>query len=184
MDSLLLGRTVDAPLNDHGLREAEAMACGLESLSDPLIDTSPRQRARQTAAAIAARTGAEIVTSPAIDEVDFGAWSGQTFAQLSDDPGWRHWNDQRASAATPAGERVDDICTRALEHFRRLRTAFPARPIVIVTHAEVIRTVLLHWLGAPAESYQRLVISPASVTRVRLGEWGVSIECINQRVPS
>jgi probable phosphoglycerate mutase len=181
---MLLGRTVDASLDTSGLREATAMARALESIPDPLIDTSPRQRARQTAAAIAARSGAEIVISSALDEVDFGAWSGRSFAELADDPSWRQWNEQRASAATPAGERIADVCARVLEHLRRMQDAFPSRPIIVVTHAEVIRTALLHWLGAPVESYHRLLISPASVTRVRLGEWGVRIESINQRVPS
>jgi broad specificity phosphatase PhoE len=184
MDSILLGRTVDAALDTCGLREAAAMARSLASVSDPLIETSPRQRARQTAAAIAAHTGAEVATSPAIDEVDFGGWSGQTFAQLHEDPGWQTWNRQRASAATPAGERIEDVRTRTLEHLGRLQRAFPERPIILVTHAEIIRTVLLHWLGAPIDSYQRLVISPASLTRVRLGEHAVSIESINQRVAS
>jgi broad specificity phosphatase PhoE len=62
-----------------------------------------------------------------------------------------------------------------------LQDAFPGRPIVIVTHAEVIRSVILHWLEAPIDGYGRLVISPASLTRVSVGDWGVRIDGINQR---
>jgi probable phosphoglycerate mutase len=126
-------------------------------------------------------TDAAIVTSHDVDEVDFGEWSGRTFLQLADDPNWRRWNKQRSSACTPAGESIADIQTRVLRHLRRLQEEFPGRLIVIVTHAEVIRAVVLHWLEASVDGYYRLVISPASWTRVSIGDWGVRIDGINQQ---
>jgi broad specificity phosphatase PhoE len=146
-----------------------------------LIVASPRRRAQQTAAAIAAVTDAETVIAHDIDEVDFGEWSGRTFVQLADDPGWRRWNEQRSSARTPAGESITDIQVRVLRHLHRLQEEYPGRSIVIVTHAEVIRAVVLHWLEASVDGYYRLVISPASWTRVSIGDWGVRIDGINQQ---
>src|SRR5688572_27333093 len=95
MDEMLLGRTVDAPLTELGLREAEAMAHALQPREETLIVVSPRRRAQQTAKAIAARCQGEPVTSLAIDELDFGHWSGRTFSELAQDPAWRRWNEQR-----------------------------------------------------------------------------------------
>lgn len=181
MDEILLGRTVDAPLSEIGLRESEALARTLVPAQGSLIVASPRMRAQQTAASIASHYHAELDTSVAIDELDFGRWSGQTFAELAHDPDWRRWNGQRDVAATPAGERISDVRARVLEHLHRFCEAFPGRPMVLVTHAEVIRTVLLHWLQAPADAYRRLAISPASISRVSLGDAGVRIEGINQR---
>jgi broad specificity phosphatase PhoE len=181
MDDVLLGRTVDSPLDARGMQQAAAMARALSSHRELLIVASPRRRAQQTAAAIAAMTDAEIVTSHDIDEVDFGEWSGRTFAQLADDPDWRRWNEQRSSARTPAGESIADIQSRALRHLRQLREDYPGRLIVIVTHAEVIRAVVLHWLKASVDGYYRLIISPASWTRVSIGDWGVRIDGINQQ---
>ncbi|HEY0938684.1 MAG TPA: histidine phosphatase family protein [Steroidobacter sp.] len=182
MDEMLLGRTVDAPLDAQGVRQAEATASALRHRDDLLIMASPRRRARQTAAAIAALTGGEVVSSDAIDEIDFGPWSGQTFAQLAGDAGWRYWNEHRSSAATPSGERIADVQARMLRQLNRWREDFPGRVIAIVTHAEVIRAVLMHWLDAPIDGYGRLAIDPASYSTVSLGDWGVRIEGINQRV--
>jgi broad specificity phosphatase PhoE len=182
MDELLLGRTVDLPLDLRGMQQATAMASALRSRDDLLVMTSPRQRTQQTAAAIAAANGCEVVSSYAIDELDFGHWSGRTFMQLADDADWRHWNEHRGSAATPAGERMADVQARVLQQLQRLRDAFPGRAIAIVTHAEVIRAALMHWLGAPLDGYHRLAIHPASCSTVSLGDWGVRIEGINQRV--
>jgi broad specificity phosphatase PhoE len=182
MDDVLLGRTVDSPLDARGMQQAAAMARALSSHRELLIVASPRRRAQQTAAAIAAMTDAETVTSHDVDEVDFGEWSGRTFAQLADDPDWRRWNEQRGSARTPAGESIADIQMRALRHLRQLRQDYPGRLIVVVTHAEVIRAVVLHWLEASVDGYYRLIISPASWTRVSIGDWGVRIDGINQQV--
>ena len=126
-------------------------------------------------------TDAEIVTSRDVDEVDFGHWSGRTFVQLADDPGWRSWNEQRSTARTPAGESIADILARVLRHLRELQDEHPGRFIVIVTHAEVIRAVVLHWLDASIDGYHRLAISPASWTLVSIGDWGVRIDGINQQ---
>lgn len=181
MDEMLLGRTVDAPLDARGMQQAAAMARALSSDRELLIVASPRRRAQQTAAAVAAITDAEIVTSHDIDEVDFGEWSGRTFVQLADDPSWRKWNEKRSSARTPAGESIADIQTRALRQLRQLQTQYPGRLIIVVTHAEVIRAVVLHWLEASVDGYYRLTVSPASWTRVSIGDWGVRIDGINQQ---
>lgn len=181
MDEMLLGRTVDAPLAEVGLREAEAMACALGLFHQALIVASPRRRAQQTAAAIATRYRAELVTSFSIDELDFGRWSGQTFTELAHDPDWRRWNEQRNLAATPAGERISDVQARVLRHLQQLRETFPGRPMVLVSHAEVIRAALLHWLQAPVDAYRRLTISPASMSHVSLSDGGPRIDSINLR---
>ncbi|WP_116809155.1 histidine phosphatase family protein [Steroidobacter cummioxidans] len=183
MDEMLLGRTVDAPLAALGLREAEAMTCMLAPPQEILLVASPRRRAQQTAAAIAARSQCEFVTACDIDELDFGHWSGQTFSELDQDPAWRRWNEQRDTAATPAGERIADVQERVLHHLHQLREAFPGRPMILVTHGEVIRAALLHWLQAPADAYRRLAISPASVSRVSLSDRGPRIDGINHRAP-
>jgi broad specificity phosphatase PhoE len=184
MDEMLLGRTIDSPLDARGMQQAEAMARVIDSRRELLIVASPRRRAQQTAAAIAAKTGADIVTSHDIDELDFGHWSGRTFVQLAEDPSWRHWNEQRSCASTPAGDRIADVQARVLRHLHRLQDAFPGRPIAIVSHAEVIRSVVLHWLEAPIDGYHRLAIHPASMTRVTMGAWGVRIDGINQQAPA
>lgn len=180
MDKVLLGRTVDSSLDARGLQQAAALARAIDPNENLLVIASPRRRAQMTAAAMAARTQDDVVTSFEIDELDFGHWSGRTFEELADDPCWRRWNEQRSLAETPAGECIHGVQLRVLRHLRQLQDAFPGRPIALVTHAEVIRAVILHWLEAPIDVYHRLAIDPASLTRVSIGASGVRINCINQ----
>lgn len=163
-DRTLLGRTLDAPLDEHGERQARALAERLRDERPLCIETSPRLRARQTAAAIAAVTRAELGTCAALDEIDFGDWSGRDFDDLAHDLRWRRWNSEREHARTPAGESIVGVQAR-LSHLLRTRArCFPGATLVLVTHAEIIRSVLLYALGAPACAYQAIDIAPASLT--------------------
>jgi probable phosphoglycerate mutase len=163
-DSVLLGRTLDAPLDDRGRRQAAAVAERLSSERPALIESSPRRRTRETAEAIAAVTGVDVQTSPELDEVDFGAWGGRRFDDLQRDPAWREWNTNRAAAFTPAGDGIAAVQLRITNHLRRVARAFPRATVIIVSHAEPIRAALLAYLGWPPDDWHRLSIEPASVT--------------------
>jgi broad specificity phosphatase PhoE len=182
MASTLLGRAIDAPLDANGQAQAQALAGALRTRGTPMIEASPRLRTQQTAAAIAAHIGTSVSIVAELDEVNFGAWAGRTFAELASDPDWRRWNSRRSDAATPAGERISHVQMRLLEHLRRLCAAFPGRSVILVTHAEVIRSILLHWLDASLDAYDRLEIAPASWTRIEMDRERVLIDGINRRV--
>ena len=165
---VLLGRAIDAPLDARGVREAAAVAGRLAGERAAVIEASPRRRTQQTAQAIAAKLGLPVTTSPALDELDFGRWAGRRFDELAADAAWRAWNERRASAATPAGDDVAAVQARITAHLRRLARAFPAATVVLVTHAEVIRAAVLHYLGRSADRWHELSIEPASVKTLRL----------------
>lgn len=182
MDELLLGRSVDAHLNALGERQARSLGDRLSSVTDMVCECSPRRRARQTAAAIAASAKCEVITALVLDEMDFGAWSGRSFTELQEDPQWRHWNAHRSSAQTPAGDSVQAVQVRVMQHLRRLQDSFPRRTIVLVTHAEIIRATVLHCLRAPIDSHARLAIGPASLTTLTLDGTGVRVDGVNERL--
>jgi broad specificity phosphatase PhoE len=118
----------------------------------------------QTARAVADAAGCEVQPSAAIDEVDFGAWSGRPFAELEGVPGWRRWNAERERARTPAGDGIAAVQERALGLVAALAHTAGDASLVLVTHAEVIRSLVLHALGAPAGDYLAIDVPPASVT--------------------
>lgn len=180
MDSVLFGRAVDASLDEHGMQQAEALAQSLASERDPLIEASPRRRTQQTAAAIAARHAGEVHTSAQIDEIDFGRWSGCSFESLQSDPQWRLWNEQRSQARTPAGASIADVQMRALHHLHELAQSHPSRCIVVVTHAEIIRTLVMYWLEIPLDRYDRVEIRPASLTTVNMDERTARVDAMNE----
>jgi broad specificity phosphatase PhoE len=182
MDELLFGRSIDPPLDENGERQALATAERLARESDPLIEASPRQRTLQTARAIAALTHAEVVTTNDLDEVDFGRWGGQPFFALAHDPQWHEWNAYRETATTPAGDSIPRIQARVARHLHRLLAAFPTRTIVLVTHAEIIRSTLLWVLRMPASAYDRIEVSPSSISTLLWRNGSFTVSTINERV--
>src|SRR5688572_5962698 len=84
-DNVLLGRVVDAPLDEHGRAQCRRLARHFSARQTCRVESSPRLRTRQTAEAIARALSIEPCMDAALDEIDFGAWSGRSFAELEDD---------------------------------------------------------------------------------------------------
>lgn len=181
MDSVLLGRSIDQPLNLRGEGQARGLARRLLAFSELTIHSSPRRRARHTAGIIASQRESAVTIAPLMDEVDFGSWSGRTFVELAEDPHWRRWNQYRAVTRTPAGDSIRDVQERAMTCFRKLQQSERERTVAIVTHAEVIRSVVLLAMGAPAEDYGRVEISPASLTLLSIQGTQLRLDRLNER---
>lgn len=181
IDDTLLGRTLDAPLDAHGKRQARALAERLSSEAPLRVECSPRRRTLQTACAIAERAHCDMRVAPALDELDFGEWAGRTFAQLEHDRGWRRWNENRDQARTPAGIGIRVVQQSVGRHLATLAANCSGATLVLVTHAEIIRSVVLYCLGAPARNYLGITIDPASITRLCADpDGGVRVEAINE----
>lgn len=163
-DHVLFGRSVDPPLDARGERQAAALAERLRRERPLRIETSPRLRARQTAQAIAAATGLVPTVRSALDEIDFGDWSGRRFDALARDPRWRLWNAERENACTPAGATIAGTQARLLHLLGTLARRFPGATMILVTHAEIVRSALLRALGAPPGDYRFIDVPPASTT--------------------
>src|SRR5215475_2976600 len=85
MDDVLLGRTLDPPLDERGEGQARIVARRLLECRELIVESSPRRRARHTAGIVAAQRDTVVRIVPQVDEVDFGDWSGQSFDALADD---------------------------------------------------------------------------------------------------
>ena len=181
LDDVLLGRTVDGPLDERGEAQARVVANRLLACPEMIVESSPRRRARHTAGIIAARRDTTVRIVPQMDEVDFGRWSGQTFEVLATDAEWQRWNKYRGVARTPAGDSIRDVQARALAHFRKLEQTCGEQTIAIVTHAEVIRSLVLLALPAPIDEYSRIEIGPASLTRLTIEGTQLRLESVNER---
>jgi probable phosphoglycerate mutase len=181
-ESVLLGRAIDASLDERGERQARSLVERLRKEDPALIETSPRRRARQTAAPSAAALCCEMRMTPDLDELDFGAWSGRSFSDLESDREWRQWNEHRADARTPAGQDIASVQARLASHLRDLADAFAGSTLVLVTHGEVIRSIVLHFRGAPPDDYRHVEISPASLTTLSATSAGMRIDSVNEQV--
>ena len=175
----LAGRAPGVHLNMEGEAQAQRLAQRLASAALTAVYASPLERALETAAPIGRRHGLEVVASHALMELDFGAWTGCTFDELSDQPQWRLFNTFRSGTRPPDGELMIEGQARIVAELTRLREHHPNGPVAIVSHADMIKAAVAHYLGVHLDLFHRIEISPASVTTVALHEWGPQVLQLN-----
>jgi probable phosphoglycerate mutase len=144
------------------------------------VQSSPLERARETAEPIATRFGFGVEVSDALNEVDVGEWAGRPFDELRDDPRWALWNAARSVTRAPGGETMLEVQARVVAHMQALRARFPDGTVVLVSHADVIKAALAYCLGLSLDSLQRFEIAPASLSSVVIGDWGAKIMSLNE----
>jgi broad specificity phosphatase PhoE len=179
----LAGRMPGVRLGVDGRAQAGRLAERMRRETFSRIYVSPRERAAETAAAIATVSPVPIEEAAELDEIEFGAWSGKDFSTLNADPAWRHWNAWRSLARTPGGETMLDVERRAADFMETLVARFPEDALVLVSHADVIRALVGHVLGLALDLWQRFDISPASITTLIVGDWGARVLGVNEVVP-
>lgn len=182
--AILSGRTPGLGLSEQGRAQAARLAAHLADVSIDRLESSPVQRALETAAAVAARHSAlEVETVPQLDELDFGEWAGRSFAELAADPTWQGWNAARETATAPNGESMVEAQARAWAHIEGAAAANPGRTIAMVTHCDIIRGVVAKVLGLSLDHILRFDIDPASVSRLAVGPWGAKLLSMNETCP-
>ena len=167
------------PLSDAGRAQAGRIAVALKSRAVAAIVASPVQRAVETAAPIATQFGLTIQIDPAFTEIDFAGWTGQSFDDLHVTPAWHAWNRFRSTACVPGGEGILDVQRRAIAGLSRLAGTYPDAEIVIVSHADVIKVVVTHVLGAPLDLMRRIEIGPGSVSTIALYDEDARVLSVN-----
>lgn len=178
LGKVLVGRG-PVSLSAAGRAEAEAVAAALAGAGLAAVVSSPRERALQTATPIAARAGLEVAVDPAVDELDLGEWTGAQLGPLHNDPRWRTFNMFRASTPVPGGEDMLAVQARAVALVLRLRAAYPCGVVAVVSHADVIKAVLAHFLGMPLDLMRRLEVAPASRSVVAVYQDDAVVEAVN-----
>lgn len=177
---VLSGRS-EIALSAEGRAEAQAVARSLALDPVRAVLASPRRRAAETAEPIAIQHGLRAETTPALDEVDFGQWTGRSFADLEDDPDWRRWNSARSLARAPAGESMVQAQARVVGLVDRLTAGRPDGAIVLVGHAEPLRALLLFALGLSLDAWSRVAVDPGSVSRLVFNGVGLCVTSGGQK---
>ena len=175
----IVGRAPGVRLSPEGLRQAEALAERFGVGSIQALYSSPLERARATAAPLAARLRLEVQIAGELNEIDFGAWTNRTLADLRELQGWRRFNIFRSGARIPDGETMIEVQGRMLRLVERLCSAHPEGTVALVSHGDVIKATLAHYLGASLDLFQRIEISPASLSVVRIERYGPQVLLLN-----
>jgi probable phosphoglycerate mutase len=179
----LAGRSANVSLGAQGRAQALRLGARMRQEGCDAIFSSPSERTQETAQAVSVACAIGPVTVRGeLDEIDFGPWSGKTFAELNNDPNWRHWNSRRDIAVTPAGESMADARRRVCGFMEDLAQEFPQGRMALVSHADVIKSVICHVLGLSADRCFRFDIQPASVSIVTMGETEPRLLRLNETV--
>lgn len=176
----LAGRLPGVHLNENGRKQAQTLAEKLGAAPIAAIYSSPLERAVETAQPLAQVCGLEIALRPGLMEMDYGGWTDQKLKGLSRLKEWKLVQGAPSRFRFPEGERFGDAQQRIaadLEELAGLHT--PKDLIVCVSHADPIKLAVAYFIGLPLDLFQRLHVSPASVTALALGEGGGHLLSLN-----
>jgi probable phosphoglycerate mutase len=180
VDHKLAGWLPGVHLNQKGREQAARLAARLGSSPIGAVLSSPLERARETAAPLAAARRLEVEVSEAVGEIRCGDWTGREIVDLDrDDPLWRRFNVFRGGTRAPAGELMLETQTRMVNALLGLHERYAGGTVAVVSHGDPLRAMVGYFLGAPIDLFQRFEISPASVTVLGLDDWGARLRCLN-----
>ena len=166
-------------LSEAGQAQARTVADELGARPIRAVWSSPMQRARETAAPLAARLGLDVQVDGGLDEIDFGDWTGLRFEELHGRPEWVAWNRLRSCNGVPGGEHMLAAQTRAVAAVARVCRGAPDGEAVVVSHSDVLKSVLAHVLGVPIDLMGRIALDPASRSTVVFYGEDVQVSGIN-----
>lgn len=168
----LTGRLPGISLDEQGRSRARRTAEYLAGLRLAAVYASPIERTWETAQLVAEPHRLNPIVEDGLLEVDYGAWSGRTLASLYKLKAWRTVQQTPSRVVFPDGESLLDAQTRAVQTVARLAREHRKQTIGLVSHADIIKAVLAHHLGQPLDFFQRIGVSPASVSVLDIPDSG------------
>ncbi len=176
----LAGWTPEVHLNDTGREQAKLLGQRLASGKLSAIYTSPLVRCRETAQAVAAHhPQLEVIEEAGIGEVQFGDWQGKRLSQLRRKRIWEVVQRYPSGMQFPNGETFPQMQHRAVETCERLAKTHPGGRIAIFSHSDVVKAIVAHYLGVHLDLFQRINVSTASISVVRLGRVGPFVQTVS-----
>jgi broad specificity phosphatase PhoE len=168
--------SLDIPLSDAGRRQCELLGRVLRGFAITRIVSSPLARAEQTARILAEHLAVELSFDRDREEVRFGRWQGLTYEEIRDDPEYGHFAMDPIRRPTPGGETVVDVQARGLAAIDRVR---PGERTLFVSHGDIIRATLCHFLAVPLEQFRRLRIDNCGVSALAQADDHIEVKFLN-----
>src|SRR2546423_5490203 len=168
---LLPGRASGLHLSDDGRAQAKAVAERLAVL--PKVDAiyaSPLERTRETAAPIAKARKLRVRSERGLLELDIGEWTGWELKRAAKTEEWKAVQRRPSGFRFPGGESFLEMQSRIVDALERIRAEHPGGTVVAVSHADPIKAAAADAVGTPLDLFQRIVISPCSVTAILYGD--------------
>jgi probable phosphomutase (TIGR03848 family) len=175
----LYGRTPGVPLDERGRAQAEALAERFAPIRLTAVYSSPLDRCVETVAPLAARQRLDVVTRDGLIEMDVGAWTGRSLAQVRRTRLWKELIHRPSHFRFPDGESFADAQARAIAEIDAIAARHPRGRVAVASHGDIIRMLVAHLGGAHLDLFQRTMADPASVSAVSLGDAGPHVLMVN-----
>lgn len=177
---VLPGRARGLHLSETGRAEAEKVALRLSELKKvAAVYSSPLERARETAAPIAAALNTRVQIHKGLLECDFGDWTGAQLSALMKKPEWETVQRAPSSFRFPNGESFTEMQTRFVTTIDDIRSQHRGKVVVCVSHADPIKSAVAHAIGTHLDLFQRIVISTCSVSAIAFTDSGPVVLTVN-----
>ncbi len=177
----LAGWTPEVHLNDHGKAQAAAVGEHLAKRKIHALYSSPLERTVETAQAVLHyHPHLTLQLLEDVGEVRYGAWQGQELGKLAGQKLWRTVQMAPSRVRFPGGEAMREVQIRAVGAIERLYEKHPRSTVAVVSHSDVIKMIVAHYLGVHLDLFQRINVSPASLTIISLSAGRAMIEQINE----
>lgn len=176
----LPGRAKGLHLAETGLAQAEAVATRIGALHNvDAVYASPLERTRETATPIAKAVGQRVRVDKGLLECEFGEWTGRKLSELNKLPEWQTVQRYPSGFRFPGGESFTEMAQRMVSTLDRLGAAHRGHTIVAVSHADPIKAAVANALGTHLDLFQRIVVSPCSVTAILQTPTGPIVLAVN-----
>jgi broad specificity phosphatase PhoE len=179
LGNTLAGRTPGLSINARGQAEIRELATRFHDQKVHAIYSSPQSRCLETATPLAESLSLPVRTNEAINEIDFGAWTGRSFQSLQLEPEWMIWVHYRSSARIPHGETIQRVQHRVIQEMEALVKTHRDQTVILMSHADVIKTALAHCLGSTLDLLERFEIAPCSVSTIAMGDDWAQVRSLN-----
>jgi probable phosphomutase (TIGR03848 family) len=166
---VLAGWTSGVRLDDTGLAQVQAVAQRLSAVPLAAVVSSPLERCQQTAGAVVAGRELELQSDDRLGEARYGDWTGRPIKELVKDPLWKVVQQHPSAAVFPGaeGEGLAQTQARAVAAVREWNAKLgPDAVWLACSHGDVIKAVLADAFGMHLDSFQRIVVDPASISVV------------------
>lgn len=166
---ILAGRTEGVLLSPVGRKQAQELARRLGDIPVKSLRSSPLERCEQTISPWLKKIESTnpklaIQVDQDLSEVDYGAWTGRKLRTLSKESLWRTVQEEPSQVTFPEGESLSAMQERAMRALQRGLDKRGKGHVILVSHGDVLKSIIASALSMHLDEFQRIVIDPASVS--------------------
>lgn len=177
---ILPGRTPGLFLSNEGISQAQKVGQRIAKTTKlDALYSSPMERTIQTAQQISKFCNIDLQIDEGLLECDFGSWTGKELKELMKDPAWQNVQHWPSGFSFPQGESFLQMQHRITSTLSKLQEKHIGQTIAAVSHADPIKAALAYAMGIHLDLFQRLIVSPCSMSILNYNSLGINILGVN-----